>query len=151
MINFILMILIGIMLFVAGIVDIRKLMVSRMFILSLLLVCIGAVFTRKNPNIMTALMGTLVGICILGISMLSGEQLGRGDGYVVAAIGLVVGFRGCLVVVCIASVIMSFIAVIMLVMKKGNKKTKLPFIPAIFAGYSIFLINNLGSIGGQVL
>jgi leader peptidase (prepilin peptidase)/N-methyltransferase len=151
MVNFILMILIGVMLFAAGVIDMRRLIVSRVFILSLLAVCVVAFFTQENPNILTAVSGTLVGICILGISMLSGEQLGKGDGLVIAALGVAVGFRGCLVVVCIASVIMSFIALCLLAFKKGNRKTRLPFIPAIFAGYSIFLINNFCNVGVRFL
>jgi leader peptidase (prepilin peptidase)/N-methyltransferase len=64
---------------------------------------------------------------------------------------LVLGFRGSLVVVSIASIIMCIIAIVMLAFKKGNKKTKLPFIPAIFAGYSIFLITNYITIGAGIL
>jgi leader peptidase (prepilin peptidase)/N-methyltransferase len=96
---------------------------------------------------MSALLGTLVGICAIGISIISDGQIGRGDGYVIASLGLVLGFRGSLVVVCISSMVMCIIAVIMLIFKKGNRKTKLPFIPALFAGYVIFVINNFGSMG----
>jgi leader peptidase (prepilin peptidase)/N-methyltransferase len=151
MINFIMMILIGIMLFVAGIVDIRKLSISRRYIVLLGAACIAALLTQKRPSLITALSGTLIGMCALGISLIAGEQLGRGDGFVLVAIGLVLGFRGSLVVVSIASIIMCIIAIVMLAFKKGNKKTKLPFIPAIFAGYSIFLITNYITIGAGIL
>jgi leader peptidase (prepilin peptidase)/N-methyltransferase len=151
MINFIMMILIGIMLFVAGIVDIRKLSISRRYIVLLGAACIAALLTQKSPSLITALSGTLIGMCALGISLIAGEQLGRGDGFVLVAIGLVLGFRGSLVVVSIASIIMCIIAIVMLAFKKGNKKTKLPFIPAIFAGYSIFLITNYITIGAGIL
>jgi prepilin signal peptidase PulO-like enzyme (type II secretory pathway) len=43
--------------------------------------------------------------------------------------------------------IMCIIAVIMLILKKGDKKTKLPFIPVLFASYAIFIINNFGNMG----
>jgi leader peptidase (prepilin peptidase)/N-methyltransferase len=100
---------------------------------------------------MSALLGTLVGICVLGISIISDGQIGKGDGYMIAALGLVLGFRGSLVVVCMSSMIMCVIAVVMLILKKGDKKTKLPFIPALFAGYTIFIINNLENMGVMVL
>jgi leader peptidase (prepilin peptidase)/N-methyltransferase len=145
------MIVIGIMLLFAGIADIKSLSVSRRFILVFLAVCLVTVFTGKSPSLMSALLGTLVGICVLGISIISDGQIGKGDGYMIAALGLVLGFRGSLVVVCMSSMIMCVIAVVMLILKKGDKKTKLPFIPALFAGYTIFIINNLENMGVMVL
>lgn len=147
MVNCILMIVIGIMLLFAGIADIKSLSISRRFILIFLAICLATVFTGQSQSLMSALLGTLVGICALGISIISDGQIGRGDGYVIASLGLVLGFRGSLVVVCISSMVMCIIAVIMLIFKKGNRKTKLPFIPALFAGYAIFVINNFGSMG----
>lgn len=151
MINFIMMLVIGIMLFVAGIIDIKSLMISSRYILVFSIVCVVALLTKQSPSLVTALSGTLVGMCALGISLISGEQLGRGDGLVLVAVGLVVGFRGCLVVVSIASIIMCLVAIAMLAFKKGNRKTRLPFIPAIFAGYTIFLISNYSVMGVGVL
>lgn len=151
MVNCILMIVIGIMLLFAGVADIKSLSVSRRFIIVFLAVCIVTVFTGQSPSLMSALLGTLVGICTLGISIISDGQIGKGDGYMIAALGLVLGFRGSLVVVCMSSMIMCVIAVVMLILKKGDKKTKLPFIPALFAGYTIFIINNLGNMGVMVL
>jgi leader peptidase (prepilin peptidase)/N-methyltransferase len=147
MINFIMMLVIGIMLFVAGIVDIRKLRISRKYIIVFGAVCVAALLTGQSPSLVTALSGTLIGMCALGISLISGEQLGRGDGLVLVAVGLAVGFRGCLVVVSIASIIMCLVAIVLLALKKGNRKTKLPFIPAIFAGYAIFMITNYSVVG----
>jgi leader peptidase (prepilin peptidase)/N-methyltransferase len=145
------MLIIEIMLFVAGIIDIKRLMISRKYLIIFGTVCVVALFTKQNSSLITALSGTLIGMCALGISLISGEQLGRGDGLVLVAIGLVVGFRGCLVVVSIASIIMCLVAIAMLVFKKGNRKTRLPFIPAIFAGYTIFLISNYSVMGVGVL
>jgi leader peptidase (prepilin peptidase)/N-methyltransferase len=145
MINFIMMLIIGIMLLGAGIADIKSLRLSRFFIVAFLIVCIGTVFTNKSPDIIAALLGTLVGICALGVSLLSDGQIGRGDGFVIASLGLVLGFRGSLTVVCIASMIMCIVAVVLLILKKGNRKTKIPYIPALFAGYTIFLINNFSN------
>jgi leader peptidase (prepilin peptidase)/N-methyltransferase len=148
MINNILILIIGMMLLWAGIIDIKRLRISRAFIIVFFIVCLCALATGKSPNIMAAISGAAIGLCAIGISMLSGEQIGRGDGMVITAIGLVAGFRGCLVVVCIAAVVMSFIAILMLILKKGNRKTKLPFIPAVFAGYIFWVISTCSLIGG---
>jgi leader peptidase (prepilin peptidase)/N-methyltransferase len=152
MINFILMVVIGIMLFGAGIADIRCLRISRVFIAAFSIVCAITVFTTgESPDLMAALMGTLVGICAIGISIISDGQIGRGDGFVIAALGLALGFIGSLTVVCIASLIMCAAAVVMIILKKGNKKTRLPFIPALFAGYIIFMVNSVNISGAALL
>lgn len=136
-------ILIGAMLLIAGIIDIKSQKISRLYIALLMLVCVMTVIVDinqgTNQNIMSMLMGALIGICAVGISMMAGEQIGRGDGLVITAIGIVLGFRGVLGVVCLASLVMCVIAVILLILRKGNKNTRLPFIPAIFVGYAIYM------------
>jgi leader peptidase (prepilin peptidase)/N-methyltransferase len=148
MINLSLMVIIGIMLLGAGIVDIRRLKVSRAFIIVLFVACMSYFATSKNPDIISAISGASIGLCVIGVSMIAGEQIGRGDGFVIMAIGIVTGFRWCLAVVCIASVVMSVVAIIMIILKKGNRKTKLPFIPALFAGYIFYVANSCSLIGG---
>lgn len=138
-----LIIIIGALLLIAGIIDIRKQIISRRLLGILFMVCLITVpFMTKN-SLFSMIGGLAIGFCTIGISMLSREQIGRGDGIVITAIGLVLGARQCLLVVCIASLLMSFIAIGVLLFRKGNRQTRLPFLPAIFAGY-VFCV-------GQVL
>ena len=58
-----------------------------------------------------------------------------GDGIVIAVIGLVLGFRRCLAVVSVASLEMCAAAIVVLLFKKGNRRTQLAFLPALFVGY----------------
>lgn len=135
MIYHILIMTIGVLLFAAGIIDIRKKQISRGFILVLLLVCLAAAQLKEDFGVFDALGGMAIGLCALGISMMSREQIGRGDGFVIAAVGLVLGAYRCLAVVCAASLMMFAAAVVVLIFKKGNWRTRLPFLPAIFVGY----------------
>ena len=86
---------------------------------------------------MDAAGGLAIGLCAIGISMASREQIGRGDGIVIAAVGFVLGVRKCLAVVSTASILMCAAAIIVLIMKKGNRRTRLAFLPALFAGYVV--------------
>lgn len=129
------MFLIGTLLFVAGIVDIRKRQISRKQILLLLLVCCASLPLKKDFNGLDAMGGLAVGLCAVGVSAATREQIGRGDGIVIAAVGLALGARKCLWLVFMASFIMCAAAVFVLLLKKGGRQTKLPFLPAIFAGY----------------
>lgn len=130
-----LIIIIGALLLIAGITDIRKQIISRRLLEILFIVCLATVPFMTQNSLFSMIGGLVIGFCAIGISMVSREQIGRGDGIVITAIGLVLGARQCLLVVCIASLLMSLIAIGILLLRRGNRQTRLPFLPAIFAGY----------------
>lgn len=133
-------IIIGVLLFMAGIVDIRKKQISRGFLLVLMLVCVAAAFCKEDFGIFDAAGGAAIGLCAIGVSMMARGQIGRGDGMVIAVVGLVLGGHRCLAAVCMASFIMCLAAIVVLVTKKGGRGTRLAFLPALFTGYVLCLI-----------
>lgn len=137
MIYHILIMVIGVLLFAAGITDIRKKQISRGWILALLVVCLAAVWFKGDFELFDMLGGMTVGLCAVGLSMMSRGQIGRGDGLVITAIGIVLGGNRCLAVVSSASFMMCAAAIAVLALKKGNRHTRLPFLPAVFAGYAL--------------
>ena len=135
----VIVITIGVLLFMAGVMDLKSNTISRGIILLLMFSCLVGAFVRtfidKEIGLWEIMGGVLIGFCAIGLSIISREQIGRGDGFVIAAIGLITGFRKCLFAVCIASIIMTLVSVFVLILRKGNRDTRLPFIPALFAGY----------------
>ena len=131
---------IGVLLFTAGVIDIMKKQVSRRFIIVLAFVCVAAVLCRGDFSIIDAAGGMAVGLCAIALSFVSGEQLGRGDGIVIAVVGLVLGGRKCLAAVSVASLMMCVAAILTLVLRKGDRHTRLPFLPALFAGYVFCMV-----------
>ena len=134
----------SVLLFAAGIMDLKSKTISREIILLLLITCLSGalirVFMSRGIGLWEVVGGVLIGFCAIGLSMISNEQIGRGDGFVIVAIGLILGFRKCLFAVCIASIIMTLVSVIVLIWRKGNRNTRLPFIPALFAGYMMCMM-----------
>lgn len=128
-------VIMGLLLFAAAVMDLKSRQIGRGFLVVLTLVSIASVFIRADFSIWNAMGGALIGLCAVGLSIISEEQIGRGDGLVIAALGIALGFRECLATVCLASVIMALVSVVVLLLKKGNRKTRLPFIPALFVGY----------------
>lgn len=128
-------IIIGLLLFVAAVMDLKSKSISRGFLLVLMLVSAASSFASVDFEIWNVVGGALIGVCIVGVSMISGEQIGKGDGIVIIALGIALGFRECLALVCLASLMMALVSVVILSLKKGNKKTRLPFLPALFVGY----------------
>lgn len=131
----ILTVAIGVLLFVAGIADIRKRQISKGMMLVLLLTCCAVIPVKKDFGIMNAAGGLTVGFCAIGISLAPKEQIGIGDGIVIAGVGLALGMYKCFLVVCAATFVMCITAVLVLLLRKGNKQTRLPFLPALFMGY----------------
>lgn len=138
--------IVGIMLFAAGITDLKRKAVSRGFLLALALVCVSGLLFREGPGLTDSAGGFGIGLCATGLSLISRGQIGRGDGIVIAWVGLLLGFRGCLAMVCFASFIMAFASVVVLILKKGGRHTRLAFLPALFTGYLIYL--GQGLFGG---
>jgi len=136
----VLMATIGLLLFAAGIVDIRKKQISRKQIVILMLVCCAVIPLKPDFGIFDAAGGLTIGLCAIGLSAATREQIGKGDGIVIAAIGIALGVRRCLWVVLTASLIMCVAAILVLLFKKGGRQTKLAFLPAVFVGYFLCVI-----------
>ena len=135
----------GLLLLLAGVEDIRKKKIHVVYIIAMGIVALFGCFFREKYNWYGGLGGFLIGVCMLGISRISNEQIGRGDGMVIAAIGLLCGMRNTLGIVCFASLFMVIPALFVIVCKKASKKTRLPFLPALFLGYVVTLL-----VGGSI-
>lgn len=127
----------GLLLLLAGLEDMRKKEIRVFYIIIMGLVALGGCFVRQNHSWYGALGGFLIGLCLIGISLISKEQIGKGDGMVIAALGILCGVRNTLGMVCFASLFMLIPAFVVMILKKGGKKTRLPFLPALFLGYII--------------
>lgn len=131
------MILIGAVLFMAAIMDIKNKKVKISFIVVLGLFCVFSVILNKNVNIWEICGGIALGLSMIGLSVITNNQIGKGDGMVIAMLGISLGFRDCLMVIAFASVVMAFLSIVLLLLKKANKKTRLPFIPALFISFVV--------------
>lgn len=132
-----LLIVIGMLLLVASVSDIKRRQISKILIVGLFLMCIIAMLFQKTFDLYNTIGGGMIGLCAIGVSMASQEQIGRGDGLVLLGIGALLGFRSGLAIVFVASCIMCIVAMVILICKKGNRHTKLPFLPALFVGYVV--------------
>ena len=90
------------LLFLAGIEDIRKKKIHILTIFAMGVTALLGCMLRQDYGWYGALGGFLIGICVIGISIISGEQIGRGDGMVIAALGILCGVRNTLGIVCFA-------------------------------------------------
>lgn len=125
----------GLLLLIAGIEDVKKREIRVIYIVAMAMVACCGCIVRQGQSWYGALGGMAIGLCMFGISIISEEQIGKGDGLVIAALGILCGVRNTLGMVCFASLFMLPVAFVIILLKKGRKKIRLPFLPALFLGY----------------
>lgn len=125
----------GFLLLLAAVEDFKEKEIKLNYILAIAVIGMSYLLLSSQRNIADVIGGVAIGLIMIVISILSDGQIGKGDGMIMSAVGLMVGFRTGLIMLCIASLIQSFISIIMLCTKKGNKRTAIPFVPSLLAGY----------------
>ena len=86
------------------------------------------------------LAGLVPGAMLLLTSFCTKESIGYGDGMVLCVLGIFLGIRRSLAVFGMALVFAALSAIILLALKKAGRKTELPFLPCLFAGYLLSLV-----------
>ena len=86
------------------------------------------------------MLGMVPGLVVLLVSYVTGESIGFGDGMMLCVLGLFFGIKQTLAVFGMALVLCAVLAILLLVCKRANKKTELPFLPCLCAGYLLSLL-----------
>ena len=83
------------------------------------------------------LAGGVVGLILVGFSLLSGEQFGKGDSLLLLFCGLAMGIYHLAALLMLSFGMSAFVGVGLLLCKKIKKTTKLPYVPFLFAAQLI--------------
>lgn len=89
--------------------------------------------------LVSALLGMLPGLAMLVVARITGKA-GYGDGFVLLNVGLWTDYKTCILVLCFSMLFMSCFSIGMLLTKKANKQTKLPYIPFLAAVYAVGML-----------
>ena len=130
----------GILLFILSVMDLRNKKVNIWAVMLFGIVCVTGLLLNHKINIYSGICGFATGLFAVGFSLISKEQIGIGDGIIIAFMGLLLGFKNGLVIVCMASFFMAIVSLVLIVLKRVKGHTRLPFIPAIFASYCVCMV-----------
>lgn len=86
-------------------------------------------------SIISFLSSISIGIILLVISLLTEEKLGRGDAFYLIALGVFLEFSRMICMCMISFFTVAIFGIIMMIMKKMTKKSKVPFLPFITLGF----------------
>ena len=128
-------VVITIFLILSTLLDLRKKEVNISLCISFaLLGLIYEIFISK-AELLSVILGIIPGIFLILTSMATNEEIGKGDAAILCTIGIYLGLKKSILVLIYALFMTVIIGGILLLIRKKNKKYKIPFVPFILCSY----------------
>ncbi|MCT4596425.1 MAG: A24 family peptidase [Vallitalea sp.] len=103
-------------------------------------VILGVILLVINQNIKwyESLIGLFgIGGILVGISYITKGSIGMGDAYVIGVTGLLLGYKMAIAILLYSLVLSSILGIILMILGKVNRKTRLPMVPFILSAFII--------------
>lgn len=95
---------------------------------------------NQEYTIIDILGGAGIGVAVLLIAWIGNECIGLGDGAMLTASGILLGFRENLALFMTALFLTALCAIFLLAGKRKGRKDRIPFLPFLLAAYLLLLI-----------
>lgn len=115
--------------------DIKRKEISIVYLLVFGLAGMVCVLFRSQMHILEAFAGMGLGLVLMGISKITKGGIGLGDGGVLCVTGLYLGFGENLEIFFMGLLFAALASTYLIVVKKIGRKTQIPFIPFLTAGF----------------
>lgn len=94
----------------------------------------------KDMTVLGMIFGMLSGTAVLGLSLLTRESIGKGDGILLIVTGIFLGGVDNFELLCISLFYAALFSFIMLLTGIYKKNQEIPFVPFLFLGYMTMLL-----------
>lgn len=132
---------------ICTIADIKKKEISIwLFVVLGIWTLIGCVICGEQRGYMIV-AGIVPGILLIILSKVTDQSIGYGDGIILAEIGLITGAGKCMLILAAALAMAGVFSLVLVVVKKVDKRYKIPFVPFMTAAYVAVLYLQKG---GQI-
>lgn len=128
-------IVLGIVLFVLSIQDIRTKTVNVLWLIPVVVAAIGDMLIYRSMDFSSVAAGVFAGAVFILLSVITKECIGMGDALIFCISGMILGFWRNIVMIFAGMLIAAVFSLVGIVLKKFNKKSKIPLIPFVFTGY----------------
>ncbi|MCL2050567.1 MAG: prepilin peptidase [Lachnospiraceae bacterium] len=132
-----------IFLFLSTLFDIKSKKIPLQLIIIFGLTIIGISLQYGRFNSWEILVRIMPGIFLLLISFVTKEAIGYGDGIVILLIGLGMDIQVMVSFIMIAFLLSAIVSIIILIKKKGDRQTRLPFMPFLLTAWCVCLIGGM--------
>lgn len=133
-------IILGVFLLIEGIRDLQKHEVSMITVAVIGVIGVILQLGILQENGLEIFSGILVGIVLLLLAKMTREKIGYGDGWIFVVTGIYLGFRGNIYLLLLSLFGASLASIFLLVFKKADRKTELPFVSFILPGYLLLFV-----------
>ncbi len=99
--------------------------------------CIEAAAGLMQRGLSQVIIALIPGVLILLLSFFKGAGIGAGDGLIAMITGISLGIEAELISLYFSFILSSIFALLIIALKKGNKRTEIPFVPFMAAGFLI--------------
>ena len=125
-----------------AVIDLKKREINIVFPIITGVFSVVFMLLSDDVSVASSLIGLAEGVLLIALSFITDGQIGSGDGIILAATGLMLGWKDNLIMFFFSCLISAFVAVGLMGIKKADKKTKIPFIPFMVPGFflSVFLM-----------
>lgn len=133
-----------IVLVIEAVTDFKKKEVNIVFPVLLAAAATVMLFFTKDISLINSIIGIAEGVLLILISFLTKGEIGMGDGILLAACGLMLGGKDNLIMFFFACLSSAIVSALIMLIKKADKKTKIPFVPFMIPGFLIMVLLSLG-------
>lgn len=124
-----------------SVVDIKKREISITASVIISLIAVLLIVFAKDIHILSMVFGLSEGILLMILSHASKEQIGFGDGIILCATGLILGWKDNLTMFFFSCLICALFSICLMTIKKADKRTKIPFVPFMVPGFILSVIS----------
>jgi len=139
-------ILLGALLLICGIQDIKKQKIQMGIILLGIALTIACLPFCHSIALVERLSGFAIGVGVLFLSKATAGKIGMGDGLLLCITGLGLGFWPNLGLFGIALLFAAIISIVLLVFRLADRKKSIPFVPFLLIAYAFVLAAERGNI-----
>jgi len=127
-------------------IDMKKRRVPIVDIIMLGLLGCGELFLVENGTALSLVWSLLPGMGCIVLAWLT-KQIGYGDGLCISCIGVLYGLEQCLAILAISLMLSFAFAIGLLLLRKGDRTTQIPFLPFLEGGLIVWKIVGFISLG----
>ena len=132
-------ILVGIFLLMEGIRDIRHRQISMISVAVFAVIGLIIQLVFDFDRWYEPFGGVVLGVVLLLLAKITKERIGYGDGWIMFVTGIYLGFRYNLFLLTMALFLAALVSVGLLICKKVNRHSSIPFVTFLFVGYCVML------------
>ena len=133
-----------IVLLIEAVTDFKKKEVNIVLPILLTAAALAMLILGKDISVLNTLIGIAEGVLLILISVMTKGQIGMGDGILLAACGFMLGGKDNFLMFFFACLCSAVVSGLIMIFKKADKKTKIPFVPFMIPGFLSMVFLSLG-------